>query len=225
MTDGVAVNHLALLRVAYRWMLQGIGPFGVLLMVVTGCSSTGKSTPPASSDTVPRPVSFVARGPERVDLLQWTASGRQVSGFVDSRWISLADAVDVQSRLVNFHGTLQGTHLAAIPDDGSGTWSGVVDTSHLMLQWTSGRTRTTTTFLAARIGDFDTAVQVLGDQAAEASTRIVDAKAAAVAAVKTRATKVAQALKAAAHAAAVARAEAGRLSAQKAAAHRQHPHK
>jgi hypothetical protein len=126
---------------------------------------------------------------------------------------------------VNFNGVLQGTHLTLSPEDGSAAWSGTFDGSHLVLQWTSAGRRLTTTFLPARIGDFDTAVQVLGREVAAAAAKAADAKAAIAATRAAQAEQAKQALKAAKRAAALARAEAGRRSAAKAAAHRlQHPH-
>jgi hypothetical protein len=167
----------------------------------------------------------VARNADRVDLVQSTVVGQRVSGFIDSRWINPTDAVELQSRSVNFAGTIQGTHFTATAADGSGTWVGTIGTSRLTLRWKSLGNRFKTTFVVADTADFDAAVQVLGDQVAATSTRLADARAATVAAAKARAGQAQLQLKAAQHLAASARAAAGRLSAERAAARRrQHAH-
>jgi hypothetical protein len=199
----------------------------VLTAFVVGCASGKSQSSPAPTASVPVDAlaSYVARHPARVDRLQWTVTGPRLSGSIDSRWLTSADPIDLQSGSVNFNGTLQGRHLTLSPDDGSAAWSGTFEGSHLVLQWTSAGRRLTTTFLPARIGDFDAAVQVLGREVAAAAAKAADAKAAIAATRAAQAEQAKQALKAAKRAAALARAEAGRRSAAKAAAHRrQHPH-
>jgi hypothetical protein len=219
----------ALEPVGGRRNRQGVAFAGVVVLaaLVAGCSSgksQGSPVPPVSVP-VRALVSYVARNSGRVDRLQWTVTGPRLSGTIDSRWFTSADPIDLQGASVTFNGTLQGTHLTLSPDDGSATWSGTFDGSHLVLQWTSSGHRLTTTFLPAGTGDFDTAVQVLSGEVAAASDKAAAAKAAVAAARAAQITQTKQALKAAKRAAALARAEAGRRSAAKAAAHRrQHPH-
>ncbi len=145
--------------------------------------------------------------------------------MIESRWIIPSDPVDLQAASVDFHGTLRGSQLEVEPADGSAAWQGLVDHSHLTLNWISRGTRLTTTFIASNVGGFDTAVQVLGNQVASASAQIANTKAADIAAAKSRVAQTAAAARLAAHTTAVARAAAGRQSAAKAAAHRQRPHK
>jgi hypothetical protein len=200
----------------------------VLLAAFAGACGSGNSQS-SSGPTVPVPAnaseSYLARTAARVDRLQWTVTGLRLSGSLDSRWVTSADPTDLQSGSVNFSGILQGMHLTLSPDDGSAAWSGAIDGTRLVLQWISAGRRLTTTFFAARIGDFDLAVQVLGEEVATAATRAADAAAAAAATRAAQAAQAKQAQNDAKRAAALARAEAGRLSAAKAAAHRRrHPH-
>ncbi len=204
-------------RIVRRWA-RGATIIGVVVLLV-GCGG-GKSG--SSSSTTPPAVivSYVARSAERVDGANWTVAGSQITGSIDSRWVSPADPIGMQSANVNFHGTLQGTHLSATADDGSGTWVGTVQGSHLVLQWISSGRRLTSTFVSARLGDFDAAVQLLGDQVAATAARNTAAQSALIAARAARATQTKQALRAAKRAAARARAAAAYRSAAKAAAGR-----
>ncbi len=195
----------------------------MLVMLTGSCSSSVKSGGASTSGQVA--VSYLAKRAERADLLRWTVAGEQVSGVIDSRWITPSDPVDLQAASVDFHGTLRGLQLEVKPADGSATWQGLVDHSQLTLHWISRGVPLTTTFLSSNVGGFDTAVQVLGDQVASASAKIASTQAADIASAKSRVAQTAAAARLAAHTAAAARAAAGRRSAAKAAAHRQRPHK
>ncbi len=210
--------------VKHGWGARAVAVAGVLGLaaLVGSCSSSASSH--TSSTSTPIEVSYVARSPERADLLRWTVTGDRVSGVIESRWITRSDPVDLQTASVDFNGMVHGSRLDATPEGGSTVWQGQLDHSVLILQWTSAGKQITTTFRASNIGAFDTAVQLLGEQVASASTNIANAKAADIAAATFRVKQAAIAERLAAHAAALARAEAGRKSAAKAAAHRQRPH-
>ncbi|HEV2644482.1 MAG TPA: hypothetical protein VGT98_17350 [Candidatus Elarobacter sp.] len=169
-------------------------------------------------------MTYVAHSTQRVDLLGWTANGSRVTGYVESRWVDRADPFSVQSGWINFHGTLQGNHLVVMADGRTAPWVGTVDAAQVVLHWSAPASAITTTFVAARAGDFDSSVQLLGDEVATASSNAARARAAALAASKAQAQRAADARRAAVRAAALARAEAGRISAARAAAHRRrHP--